>query len=188
MTRGLDAAQKTAVAAETVIPIYLAELDFASGFVRVTTAPFSITFESNTYLGVGDVGGISKIEETIEGRAHRVTLTLVGVKNSYISIALDEDYQGRDAKIWKAYLDTSYAIISAPIAAFWGIMDVMVIKRGPETAQIDLQIVSRFAKWERAPDSPRWSNEDHQKRFPGDKFFEFMPQITAGKEVIWGKG
>jgi len=189
MPRNLPAGVAAASQAETVRPIYLAELDFASGFVRATTAPFTVDFDPGDgevpFLGVGDLGGVSAIEESTEGRAHKITLTLSGIKRSLVSTALAESYQGRPGKLWKAYLDAADQIIGAPALVFQGLMDVMPIKLG-ETATISVVIVSRFARWERPVNNPRWDDVDHQARRPGDKFFEFLPEVVAGKEIIWG--
>lgn len=186
MTRPLGAGVGAASQAETIRPAYLVELDFESGFVRATTAPFTISFGGNDFLGVGDIGSISAVEETVEGRAHSVTFTLSGVKASLISTALGETYQGRPGKLWEAHLDGDDAIIGTPTLLFEGLMDTMPIQLSEGTATISMVIVSRFTRWERPVNNPRWDDADHQSRRPGDKFFEFVPEVVAGKEIIWG--
>lgn len=186
MPRTLAAAAETASKAERTSWVYLVELDFSSGFVRFTTAPFDIVHQSNTYKGVGDVAGISAISETVEGRVNKVTLSLSGVKTSLISTALNDDWRWRKGTIFKAFIDDQNAVVDTPHIRFQGWMDSMPITVGKETSTINLTLTSRVAVWEHAHDNPRWDDADHQLRRSGDVFFEFMPEIARGKEVFWG--
>ena len=186
MPRNLAAAVETAVTDERTSWVYLVELDFSSGFLRVTNAPFDITHQSNTFTGIGDLGSISKVEETVEGRVNSVTVSLTGVKTSMVSIALGDTFRWRRGTIWKAFLDDQNAVIDTPHIRFQGWMDSMPIVIGKEQSTINLTLTSRVANWEHAHDNPRWDDADHQLRRPGDKFFEFMPEIARGKEIFWG--
>ena len=194
MPRSLDAAQKTAIAGETLTPIIFAQMDFSGGFVRLTTAPLTVSFDpdgegNEDFLGVGDLGSISVIEETTEGKVRKVALTLSGVNAALISVAKTERYRGRRASLWMGWMDDDNILIGAPVPVMRrGLMDTMEIKRGGGVGSIKLTILNRLVLWERGINNPRWTNEDHQQQFPGDKFFEFMPQILAGKEVTWGRG
>jgi hypothetical protein len=193
MPRSLSAAQQTAIAGETLTPILFTKLDFSGGVVRLTTAPFSVSFDPDgdgveEFLGVGDLGSISVIEETTEGKVRKAAITLSGVSSALISAAKTQRYRGRRASIWMGWMDDDNLLIGAPVPVMRrGVMDVMEIKRGAGTGSIKLTVLNRLVLWERGIDNPRWSNEDHQQQFPGDKFFEFMPAIVAGKEVAWAR-
>ena len=194
MPRNLPAGVAAASQAEVIRPRFLVELDFGSGIIRVTDAPFSIFWDSDgdmvdeEFFGVGDMGSISAVEETIEGKAKRVTLRLTGVKSSLISAALNENYRLRPGRIWRTYLNEDNQIKGAPHPRFIGLMDTMVPRLDGADSTILLNIVNRYARWETALDAPRWSDEDHQFRRPGDTFLSRMPEIAKGKEVFWGKG
>ena len=95
-----------ALTADNVIPVMLVELDFLSGFVRVHSAVGNITFEGNTYVGTGQLGTISTIEESTELQAYGLRLQLTGIPNTLISTALTEHYQGRAARIWAGAMDS----------------------------------------------------------------------------------
>ena len=200
MTKGLSAAQITAATAEVTRPVYFVLLDFnesvgglEGGWVRACDAPFSIFFDADgdsvaeEFLGLGDIGGITAFEESVEGQLTSITVTLSGVRNSLVALALNysQVYQGRSGKIYKGWLDEDNALIGTPILAFAGIMDVMPIEIGEETATINLRIISRHRHWENSADNPRWSHEDHLLRHPGDTYFENMPEIANGIEVTW---
>ena len=194
MARTTTGNEDTALAAEVLRPVNLLSLDMPSGKLRVTDAPFSLFFDDDAdaiddeYLGVGDLGSVEAIEETADGKSHRIVATLSGVKASTVSAVITDAWRWRAAVLYRGYLDADLTFVETPRVRFKGWMSSMPFNLGNQNTppSISVEIVSRFARWEHAYDNPRWSNADHQKRRPGDKFFEFLSQIVAGKEVFWG--
>lgn len=189
MSRTISDDAFAAAGAETVRIIMMTALDFAEGFVRLTTAPFDVAVDADgdgaieTYQGVGGLGRLSAIEETAEIQPTSGEMELSGVDPDMISIALGSYYQGRKARIWLAFLDEGHAIIGDPVEIFTGRMDVMKIDVG-ETATITLTVQSRLADWEN-PRIRRYTNEDQLALYPGDKGLEFVPQMVS-KKLNWG--
>jgi hypothetical protein len=184
MTRTIDAAVTTASQAEIVRPVVMARLDFSGGVVLVNNSVINITFDSEVYLGVGGLGDISVVQEGVESRPYSISLALSGVPSENISIALGQDYQGRDAKLFLALLDVDHQLIADPVLIFNGSIDTMDIAMA-ETATISMTIQSRMADWDK-PRVRRYNNEDQIERFPGDKAFEFVPQMVE-KSLVWGR-
>ena len=80
MTRELHADVVSHIALSHLFPlVHLAELDFASGFVRLTNAPFDLTYNSNTYSGIGDLGEVTLMEENSGLEAYSLNLKLSGI-------------------------------------------------------------------------------------------------------------
>lgn len=189
MSRTIDADAFAAAGEEIVRALMLASLDFAEGFVRLTTAPFDVAVDADgdgateSYQGVGGLGRLSAIEETSEIQPTSGELELSGVDPEMISIALGSYYQGRKARIWLALLDAGHAIVGDPVEIFTGRMDTMKIEVG-ETATVTLTVQSRLADWEN-PRVRRYTNEDQQALYSGDKGLEFVPQIL-NKKLNWG--
>ena len=110
MSRTIGAALVTAVEAANVPLLVFVELDFSGGFVRVTNAPYAFDWNGYTWTGLGRLGGIDAVKEGASLEARGVALKLSGVPISgegdseNISIALNQTYQGRDAKVWVAPL------------------------------------------------------------------------------------
>jgi hypothetical protein len=193
MPRDQSAANATAIAGEVVRPVRLVELDFASEFVRAASTPFSVFFDSDgdmvdeEFRGVGNLGRVSAIGESVGGQAGRLSVTLSGVDPANVAIALNQKYQGRRASIWRGNLDEDHAFVDPPDLEFRGLMDTMPIKLRT-TGTISVVVVDRFTRWEKPLDNPRWDNADQQARRPGDTFFRFVPELVQGREVIWGRG
>ena len=164
-------------------PIVFAKLEFDSGDVRVWSGVGDIPFEGEIYSGLGDLGKISPIEEGIEQRAFGISLTLSGIPPSAISLALDEDVQGRDAQVWLGFLDDDYALIADPVLMFRGRMDTMGIKLGDQ-GLVTVTAESRLVDWDR-PQIRRYTDASQRERFPGDRGFEFVNQAVE-REINWG--
>lgn len=179
--------------ATKLIPVNFVMLDFSSGPLYMNSSPYSIDFDGNTYLGVGNLGAISVVQEGTDLQARGIELTLSGIPSSLVAIALDEAYQGRDCKIWIGFLTSSHdpsSLIADPIQLGPWIMDTMDIELG-ETAKITVRAESRLIRWDK-PHSSRYTNEEQQNRFPAeggdpaDLGLEFVSQM-AEKELLWGR-
>lgn len=189
MPHTIDSGLLTAAQAEVVRPVILLALDFAEGFVRLTSAPFDIAVDADgdasveTHTGVGTLGKIFALQEGAELQPYSGQMELSGVDPAMIAIALGSHYQGRSVKLWLALLDAGHVPIGAPFLAFDGRMDTMKITLG-SSATIVLSVQSHLADWEN-PRVRRYTNEDQQQLFSGDKGLEFVAQIV-NKKLNWG--
>lgn len=183
---GVTVAAGNALAAENVPLLCFIELQFDSGTVRVCNAAYNFSWNSYTWIGAGQVLGISAVEEGADLQAYGVTMRLSGVPATYVSVALNEHYQGRTARIWAAALDANYTVIADPVMVFNGRMDVMPIRMQGATAVIELSVESRLIDWER-PRVRRYNDADQQAQYPGDLGLQYVEQMVS-KDLIWGRG
>ena len=184
MARTVTAASKAAAQSEVCTPVQLVELDFSGGFLRLTTSPHNIVFDGDTYSGIGKCGSLSQVEEASEQKAYSINVTLSGVASDLISVALGQEYQGRSGKVWLGFINSSGALIADPMVSFSGRMDTMDLSLGA-TGKLSVIIQSRLADWER-PRLSRYTNEEQQALYSGDKGFEFVSQMVE-KTIIWGR-
>lgn len=183
--RTLTSAMSAALTSANVIPILMVALDFSSGRMPVHTGVGSFEFSGMTFVGVGSLGSISSIEEGSELQAYGVEMKLRGIPNNVVSIALGENYQGRDVWIWAATLNTDHSLIGDPEIVFSGRMDNMQIQLGPTTAEVEVTAENRLIDWDR-PRSRRYNDADQQAEFPGDLGCQYMEQMV-NKTIFWGK-
>jgi hypothetical protein len=174
----------TQISAQKLSPILLCEMDFLSGTTRLWNGVGSITWGGQTYTGAGQFGSVSPVEESTDISAKGITLSLNGIPSDIIAIALLDDYQGRAAKVWLGALNSSGAIVTDPIQIFGGRMDVMSISDSGDTGSISLTAENRLIDLNRARER-RFTDEDQQIDFPGDKGFEFVAGIQD-KPIYWG--
>lgn len=177
------------------------------GLSFVATAVGSGTGTVNvSYLGVGNLVNISSVEETTEIEAKGAVVTLTGVPSSFLSLALDEPYQGRECKIYFGlWLNdrtittqaddtiTTENLFEFTIESktrylaeiFSGELDQMNISEEGSTSTISVTAENVLIKLER-PVVRRFTNEDQKSRFSTDKGLEFVAGLQD-KEIFWGR-
>lgn len=186
MPRNLTPTMEAATLAEVVVPIVLIEALFDSGAVRMWSGIGNLTFNSQTYLGAGNLLGIGTVQETQELRATGVDITVSGIPSEMLSLALSEAYQGRVCRVYVGALNTNTgALVGNPYQVFAGTMDVMSISDGGETASIGIAVESRLIDLERGRER-RYEHEDQQIDYPGDLFFQYVPTLQDAT-ITWGR-
>lgn len=184
MARNITTALKNQTLAASLEPVLFAFLDFQSGAVRAWTGMNDITWNGDTYHGLGYTGTVSPIEETADVKANGVTFQLSGVPSSLIATILGDNYQGRTVKLWFGALDAAGAIVLDPYLIFAGRMDNVEIDDGPDTSVIRVLAESRLIDLQRSKER-RYTHEDQQIDFPGDLGFKYMPTAQS-IPFYWG--
>lgn len=180
--RTTTAAIDAALAAENIPLLLLVELDFESGTLYLTNAGCTATWNGHTWLP-NKLGKIDAIKEGSDLEANGAGFELNGTDLTLLSTVLDEDYQGRSAKLWVAPLTDQYQPISDPVLVYVGRMDSATINFG-STASISLATENRLIDMDRAK-VRRFNSEDQAIDYPEDKGFDFVPGLVEG-QIKWG--
>jgi hypothetical protein len=183
VSRNLPTGMAAAVSAASVAPVFLAHLNWPTGAVRAWTGYGNITWDSQTWVGTGHLGGISDIRESADGSANGVTLSLSGIPSAEIARALEGDSQGRSGKIYFGVLSSSGTFAIDPYLIFDGLIDVCPLDDNGETATISVQLEKELIDMRTR--GRRYTHEDQQLDHPGDLGFEYIAGL-ADKEVKWG--
>ena len=160
------------------------QLDFGSESLRVTNAAHDVDWDGFTWRGVAHLGAVESVEEATGTGAKALKFGISGVQNNHISLALNEEFRGRPAKLWLGVVEPGSGIVADPVLIFVGRMSEMAINRGT-TASIAITAESAMAAWAR-PNTRRYSDADQQGEFPGDLGFQYMSELVSGLETIWG--
>lgn len=184
-TRALTSGVQAAIAQPQIVMLLFVELDFASGFLRLTTAGHDVTWNGYTWTGVGMLGAVEAVQEDTALQANGIRLTLSGVDSAIIAIALQEHYQGRAANLWLGFFNTSGAIVADPLLVFAGRMDHMQAVDG-DTAAVTLYLENDLVAWDR-PEVRRFTDADQKRDYPDDRGFEFVT-AAATSTLTWGRG
>jgi hypothetical protein len=186
-------------------PFFTVELDFDSSPLYMWTGYGNLTIGDKTYLGAGQVLNISSVSETTEMEAKGATITVSGIPSSFLSLALQEPYQGRECRIFFAVvvnqrilqengdlifteagdilLTEASGITLTEI--FSGELDQMNIEENADTSVISVTAENVLIKLER-PVVRRFTNEDQKSRFPDDKGLEYVAGLQD-KDILWGR-
>jgi hypothetical protein len=180
-SRSLASLLLAEIAKQNVHPVIFAQAEFTSGTVHVWSGIDSISWNSQTWTGLGGFLAFSPITESTEVRADGVEVSLSGIKQSLLTSALSEIRQGRPAKIYFGCMDSSGAVIVDPYQCFSGRIDSCTIDEqidgnGEATCTITLMLENRLIDFQRSRER-RYTNQDQQMEYPGDLGFEFVEQI-----------
>ncbi|WP_299393299.1 LamG-like jellyroll fold domain-containing protein [Pelagibius sp.] len=182
-----------AMASETaqavLAPVLLAKFSFDGGDLRLWTGVGPTDFDAETYTGAGTFGGVGPVRETESVRATGASFSLSGVPTEVVSLALNEEYQNRTARLWLGLMDSTKpgaALIPDPVLLFKGRMDVMRHRNRAEDADVSLTAENSLIDLER-PRERRYTSQDQAIDYPDDKGLEFV-QSLQDKELLWGRG
>ncbi len=185
MPRDVTPAFLAALASQQVRPAIFVEAHFVSGPVYLWTGLGSIVWNGHTWLGVGSLGSISTIEEGSAVEAKGITLTLSGVDASLLNLVTGEFQQGLPVTVSLGLFDDAGQLIPNPVLSFAGRTDQPRIEVSGDTATISIACENLLIDLNTSIER-RYTNEDQQSEFPGDRGFEFVPSIQQ-RTIHWGQ-
>jgi hypothetical protein len=211
MSRTLTSAMQTAISAkEGYADVWF--LEIASGnadgtaatTLRYATAPSDVSWNSQTWVGIGGAIEFDPPPETSDSSGQSLRLSLSGVDTGLVSQVLGYYLRGRTFVLyWGQITISSGTVVADPIEAFSGLANATwEIAQTPSnegtrgTVRISTTIVSQMARYvERrmvrtSVDSLRLmqarSSRDIFDESTPDVFFATLPAIS-GKPVYWGR-
>lgn len=186
MARNLTAGVISAITSGTVRPAIFYQGEYSTGILRLWSGVGSITWNGQTWLGVGQMLGISAIEEVSDVRAVGFGVSLAGDASALLSLNLGAARQGLPGTVWLGCFDAAGALIADPFMSFAGRFDVPDILDEGERCTIQARYESRLIDLDR-PRDRRYTDEDQGIDFPSDPGFEFVTKLPD-KNVTWGGG
>jgi len=192
MPRSLTSGMQTAVAAQTGTIIHFIELVTSGGTTRLTTAPVDISWDSQTWSGIGGVLLFSVATESSDGRQSGVEIEISAVDQTVIAAILNNHFRGRSIKIWMGHIDSNGDVIADPVLLFggfqnagWRMAEMRDEEGGGGVASVSTRAVPRTAELSQSS-GIKCNITSHQQYFSGDTFFQNVPNIE-GKAVHWGR-
>lgn len=189
MTRTATTALTNALAADSVEPFFAFKLEFDSGTTRIWTGMGDLDFDTGsgteTFLGGSSLVGIQPNEETADIQATGCTFSLNGIDNASISLALTEDYQGRNATLFVGAF-SSGAVVADPYILFKGFMDTMDISDNGQTASIQVKAESRLVSLQKAR-IRRFTEQDQKLIDSTDEGLGYVLDLQ-NRTIAWGSG
>lgn len=134
---------------------------------------------------------IDGLEQAVSGTAPQLTLTLSGVDPTVVKAAKadTDEIEGRPLTIEIGFFDaTKPGLVPLdglmPLGT-WFMQKPSFVATGPALRTITLPCETLFAQRSRAPFG-MLTDRDQQRRFPGDKALEFVPQMVD-RTATWPK-
>lgn len=183
MARDITSAYASAAAAANVSAVLLWYADFPSGEVRICTDEQDLSWDGETWVGRGGLTSFAPIEESVDGVAHGIEVTLQGVSTDYRSLVLSDDIQGRDCALYLGLRASNGSVIASPYC--WAMtMDTATIQDDGRSLTVTIAAENRLIFGDRH-EPRRYTDADQQDEYPGDRFFEFVEGLQ-NKTVIIG--
>ncbi len=186
MSRDIDAALVTASTSQYFKFNIFAKLEFDAATIYIHNGIGPLSFGGNEYLGVGDFGGISVIEEGPEISPYGISLILSALDSTFLNTALTLDYYMRPITIYIGAINSSGALVADPDELWSGKMDTMDIVTG-QVNTIQLNCESDLAIFDKI-NGKRYSDAQQQADYPGDLFFQFLDQMVDSNVPWRGQG
>jgi hypothetical protein len=185
MPRAMTADYLAAIQSAALRPALFVEANFTSGPIYVWSGVGSIAWGGHTWTGLGSLGNVSMIEEGATVEAKGITLTLSGIDATMLTGILEEFQVGLPAIVSLGLFDAAGALIADPVGCFVGQMDQPTLDVTGTSATISINCESRLIEMNVAVDR-RYTNEDQQRDYPGDRGFEFVNSIQEA-QIYWGR-
>lgn len=180
MSRSINTGLLSALTADSVEPYLAIDLDFDTEPLYIWTGYGDKLIGANTYLGAGQLLSVGGLQEVSDLAAKSVTLTLSGMDDTILNMALTENYQRRSCTIRLGEMSRPETVI-----LFEGFMNTMSISDDGGQSVISLTVESKLISLEKASNR-RYTHDNHQSRYSGDTFFAYVADIQD-KEIIWGR-
>lgn len=186
-SRGLPTALETEVQKPVLQPFLAVRLELPDP-VYVFTGRGQLTFNDNdgvprTWLGAGDLGAIDTIGESTDGSATGIKVTLFQVPAEFRDDISQQATRGALFEIYLGALDTALLNVAATQLLWKGRIDKYLITDNGNSLSVEVSGESRAIDQQR-PAIKRFTNEYQQRMHPGDRFFEYVPQMTE-VSILW---
>ncbi len=185
MSRGFPSAVLTALSSDHVALVTFAKLEFPSGTLYLHNSIGTYTWGGNDWLGTGDLGEISQLEEGAEISPYKISLSLSGLDATISGAALTEDYYLQPVTVYLGVLNANDVLIADPTIVWEGAMDQMELSVGAAAGDtIVLTAESELARFDKASNL-KYTDAQLQSDSAGSLGFEFMADIEGAK-IRWG--
>lgn len=182
--RGFSGTMETALSSADAPFALLVYLNWPSGAVRLWTGVGNRSWNSQTWVGAGEIGNIDRVTDSVDKADVGVELTLNYLDDDIRNEVNTTNPVGRDASIYLALTNVAAGTITDAYEIFTGFIDKIEILDGGNTGQLVVRLASELARLQR----PRYFtlSDAHQKfLFSGDKGCEFATKMD--ETIYWGR-
>jgi hypothetical protein len=174
----------------------LGQFDFASETMRLWNGGGILEANDDTkWQGLGQWGSVTGLEQAINGQAPEATFTLSGIDADILLLTRDEfeeEVRGRMVRVLLQFFGTddvndpdNQRPLDNPFPIWAGLMLKPTFTLDQETGERSVAVAAESIFSQRGrPRFAMYTDADQQKRFPGDRGFEFVASLI-NKETTW---
>jgi hypothetical protein len=129
------------------------------------------------WLGTGDLGQISTIQEGDQISPYNIELTLSGLDAGLVAEAVKEVYYQRPVTLYVGALNDDDNLVATPDVIWNGFIDTMDVRLGGDNGDtLALSAESELAMFERSSNL-LYTNASQQATSSGDTFFTHLQEM-----------
>lgn len=186
MPRSMSAGMLAAFQANQLNPAIFIQAQFKTGIVYLWSGLGTISWNSQSWIGIGSLISVSVVEEGATTDAKGISISLSGVNNSLLADALQEFQVGSPVVVYLGLFGgTPLALLTDPVISWAGQLDQPIIDVGADTAIITINAESRMIL-HNVSVVRRYTQDDQVIDFPGDTGFQFVNSIV-NQNLYWGR-
>lgn len=195
----------SALQSEQVHLAWLVELEFASGAVRMSNENVPFNDGTNTWVGMGDLIGMSAVSggpgELAPAREYQLGIPRELLEAGEIGtgglgrlpelVGSPAEYRNRQARLLgQVFSDSDTEAdgrpspVGTPFVLDFGLMDRVSISWSVEGATLALGVESILSR-KKSPVYGMLTHRDQLSRYAGDKGLRFLPEIATGVLPTW---
>jgi hypothetical protein len=171
----MSSAMLAALQAPSLRPAIFVQMQFTSTTVYIWSGVGSVSWNGQTWMGIGSLLSVSSIEDASTVEARGITVTLSGLDPTLLSDCLSEFQLGLPVSLYFG-LYSGGSLITTPITSWSGRMDQPTIDVSGDTATIAINCENRLLDMN-TPVDRRYTNQDQQMTWPGDLSMQFVDGI-----------
>jgi hypothetical protein len=179
----MSTAMVAAIQSNNLQPALFVQASFSNETVYIWSGTGSITWNGQTWAGLGALLGVSAAEDGSTVEARGITITLSGLNSALLAEALGSYQLGLPVTVYLGFFSDG-SLVASPIAAWAGRMDQPTIEVGADTATISINCESRLIEMNNSVDR-RYTLQDQQMDHPGDLGFQFVDGLQE-MTLNWG--
>lgn len=183
-TRNLTAEVGSLMAAPEHGRRVLAHVSLNSSTLYMHTGIGNLVVNTITYLGIGHLGGVQQVRDSLDRFSPGVNLWLSAASSDLLSETLGESMFNKDVKLYRAFL-RDHVLVNTPELWFRGkVNEVNLYRADPERGDyVEMQCRIRLKKEAK---SSYYTREDLWLTYSGDTGFDYLAQIP-GFKGMWGQ-
>lgn len=189
MPRTLPSALEDAIDEPVVRPFYALRIEFPDPLYAWTGSGTLIFPDadglSHDWQGTGTLGALDTVGESTDGSATGLRATLFDIPSEFASDIADQAVRGCLFEFYLGTLNETYQQVEDVVLVWKGRLDDYRITDAGSTLSVEVVGESRSID-QRRPAIKRFTDEWQQRKYPGDKFFEYVPQMTE-VSILWAK-
>jgi hypothetical protein len=183
-TRTFSAEMLTAMASSEVKVVWLAQIEFVSTTLYLSTRSWNMDWSGNTYLGNSILRAPNSIRGTKDHVSNGYVIPLVGFDSTIMSLILTELTRAKKAYVYFGMLDASNNLIADPFLAISGNFSTARILSAGRQREVQLNYENDFFTSTRV-NIFRYTDQSQQALFPGDTGFQRVA-YAADWKGFWG--